>query len=218
MSKEVKLSSVAKSMGKQMARSWEAPQFTLFTKVNCKQLIAYRKNLPTKMSYTTILIKAIADTMKDYPILNSSWDDGKRLLEHEEINMGVAVDTKRGLLVPVIRDASNKTLEEINEAMNRIKEKSEKGNFTMDDISGGTIILSNLGMMNITAFTAIVNAPNAAIISAGRMVEEPIVDDGLIVIGKTMTIGLNMDHRVVDGATGAKFLSALAERLENIGE
>ena len=128
------------------------------------------------------------------------------------------MDTKRGLLVPVIRDASNKTLEEINEAMNRIKEKSEKGNFTMDDISGGTIILSNLGMMNITAFTAIVNAPNAAIISAGRMVEEPIVDDGLIVIGKTMTIGLNMDHRVVDGATGAKFLSALAERLENIGE
>ncbi len=216
MSKEVKLSPIGKAMGKAMTKSWEAPQFTLFTKVDCERLIAYRKSLPVKMSYTTILIKIAAEVMADFPALNSSWDDGTKLIEHETVNMGVAVDTPRGLMVPVIKDAGSKSLEEIHEAMNVIKEKSKKARFSMEDISDGTIIISNLGMQNVTAFTAIVTAPNSAILSVGKMADEAIVKDGTIVIGKTMTIGLNMDHRVVDGATGAKFMTALAEKLETL--
>ena len=218
MSKEIKLSPVGKAMGKAMAKSWEAPQFTLFTKVQCENLIAYRKSLPVKMSYTTILIKLVAEVMADYPALNSSWADGTKLIEHEAVNMGVAVDTFKGLMVPVIPDAGRKTLEEIHDAMNVIKDKSRKARFSLEDISGGTIIISNLGMQNVTAFTAIVTAPNAAILSVGKMVDEPVIIDGKIVAGKTMTIGLNLDHRVVDGATGAKFLSALAQKLETIGQ
>ncbi|MEE0072313.1 MAG: 2-oxo acid dehydrogenase subunit E2 [Lachnospiraceae bacterium] len=218
MSKEKKLSMLGKSMGKQMTRSWEAPQFTLFSEVDCERLISYRKALPVKMSYTTILIKELSEVIAEYPVINSSWDDGTKLIEHEKVNMGVAVDTKRGLLVPVIREADTKILEEINEAMGVIKSKSAKGNFNIDELSGGTFILSNLGMQNVTAFTAIVNAPNVAILSVGKMKEVPMVKNGEIVIGKTMTIGLNMDHRVVDGATGAKFLTELTDRLEHLGE
>lgn len=213
---ERKLSPLDKSMGKQMVKSWEAPQFTHFTVINCEQMITYRKNLPFKVSYTTILIKAVADTIAEYPIMNSSWDDGTKIIQNENINMGVAVDTKRGLLVPVIRDADKLSLEEISRYMEDIKNKSGKGNFTVNDLSGGTFVVSNLGMFNITSFTAIVNAPNSAIISAGKMEEVPLVKNGEIVSGKTMTIALNMDHRVIDGATGAKFLTALAERLETL--
>lgn len=217
MSREKKLSMLGKSMGKQMIRSWEAPQFSLFSEVNCKNLVKYRNSLETKMSYTTILVKAITDTIAEYPIMNSSWDDGTKLFEHEEVNMGIASDTKRGLLVPVIHRAEQKSLEEIHEAMDVIKEKSKKGNFSMEELSGGTFIVSNLGMLNISAFTAIVNAPNAAIISVGRMKEVPVIENGEIVSGKTMTICLNLDHRVIDGATGAKFLTALVQKLEEIG-
>lgn len=213
---ERKLSPLGKSMGKQMVKSWEAPQFTHFTVINCEQMITYRKNLPFKVSYTTILIKAVADTIAEYPIMNSSWDDGTKIIQNENINMGVAVDTKRGLLVPVIRDADKLSLEEISRCMEDIKNKSGKGNFTVNDLSGGTFVVSNLGMFNITSFTAIVNAPNSAIISAGKMEEVPLVKNGEIVSGKTMTVALNMDHRVIDGATGAKFLTALAERLETL--
>lgn len=213
---ERKLSPLGKSMGKQMVKSWEAPQFTHFTVINCEQMITYRKNIPFKVSYTTILIKAVADTIAEYPIMNSSWDDGTKIIQNENINMGVAVDTKRGLLVPVIRDADKLSLEEISRYMEDIKNKSGKGNFTVNDLSGGTFVVSNLGMFNITSFTAIVNAPNSAIISAGKMEEVPLVKNGEIVSGKTMTIALNMDHRVIDGATGAKFLTALAERLETL--
>lgn len=213
---ERKLSPLGKSMGKQMVKSWEAPQFTHFTVINCEQMITYRKNLPFKVSYTTILIKAVADTIAEYPIMNSSWDDGTKIIQNENINMGVAVDTKRGLLVPVIRDADKLSLEEISRCMEDIKNKSGEGNFTVNDLSGGTFVVSNLGMFNITSFTAIVNAPNSAIISAGKMEEVPLVKNGEIVSGKTMTVALNMDHRVIDGATGAKFLTALAERLETL--
>lgn len=215
---EKKLSPLAKSMGKQMVKSWEAPQFTHFSVINCEQMIAYRKNLPFKVSYTTILVKAVADTIAEFPIMNSSWADGTKIIQNENINMGVAVDTKRGLLVPVIRDADKLPLEEIHRCMGDIKNKSGKGNFNMNDLSGGTFVVSNLGMFNIHAFSAIVNAPNSAIISTGKMEEVPLVKDGEIVIGKTMTIALNMDHRVIDGATGAKFLTVLAERLETLNE
>ena len=215
---EKKLSPLAKSMGKQMIKSWEAPQFTHFSVVNCEQMAAYRKSLPFQVSYTTILIKAVADTIAEYPVMNASWDDGTVIIQNETINMGVAVDTKRGLLVPVIRDADKLPLEEIHRCMEDIKNRSGKGNFTMNDLSGGTFVVSNLGMFNISTFTAIVNAPNSAIISVGKMEEVPLVKDGEIVIGKTMTIALNMDHRVIDGATGAKFLTALVERLETLNE
>lgn len=213
---DIKLSALGKSMGKQMAISWEAPQFTLFSSVNCENMIAFRAKLPFKTSYTTILIKAVTETIAEFPILNSSWDDGTKIVQHETVNMGIAVDTKRGLLVPVIKDAGKMGIEEIHAAMQDIKGKSTRGNFSMDEMTGGTIIISNLGMFNITMFSAIVNAPNSAILSIGKMNDIPVVKNGRIEIGKTMEIGLNLDHRVIDGATGAKILTSLVNHLENL--
>lgn len=203
-------------MAKQMTRNMEAPQFTLFTKVDCTAMIEYRSSLPFKTSYTTILAKVVADTIKDYPTINASWDDGTKLLLHDEVNMGIAVDTQRGLLVPVIPNADSKSLEDINGYMQDFKDKSEKGNFTLEEMSGGTFIISNLGMFNISHFIAIVNVPNVAILSVGKMVDEAVFKDGKFIPVKTMEIGLNLDHRVVDGATGAKFLTALVDKLEKL--
>lgn len=212
---EKKLSGMKKAMARQMAKSWEAPQFHLDTAVDCAALIAYRKSLPFKTSYTTILVKVIAEVLANYPDLNSSWNE-TNIIEHSAVNMGIAVDTKRGLVVPVIPDAGSKSLEELHAAMESIKEKGKTGMFRMEDLADGTFVISNLGMYNVTSFTAVVNAPNAAILSVGKMADVPMVRNGQLVAGKQMYIGLSGDHRVTDGATGAKFLTELAQRLETL--
>ena len=212
---EKKLNGMKKAMARQMTKSWEAPQFHLDTAVDCAALIAYRKSLPFKTSYTTILVKVIAEVLANYPELNSSWNE-TNILAHSDINMGVAVDTKRGLVVPVIPNADQKSLEEIHAAMEAIKEKGKTGMFRMEDLADGTFVISNLGMYNVTSFTAIVNAPNAAILSVGKMADVAVVKDGRIVPGKQMYLGLSGDHRVTDGATGARFMTELAQRLESL--
>lgn len=215
---EIKLKPLGKAMAKQMARSWEAPQFQLFTTLHCGAMMAYRASLPVKTSYTTILAKAVTETLKEFPVVNSSWDDGTKIIQHESVNMGIAVDTKRGLVVPVIPDADQKSIEELNAYMLNFKEKSATGAFSMEEISGGTFIISNLGMFNVTSFSAIVNAPNAAILSVGKMVDVPVWNGEAFVPDKAMELGLSLDHRVVDGATGARFLTALTNRLEHLND
>ena len=213
---EIKLKPLGKAMAKQMVRSWEAPQFQLFTTLHCSAMIAYRASLNFKTSYTTILAKVVAETLKEFPIINSSWDDGTKIIQHEAINMGIAVDTARGLMVPVIPDADQKSLKEVHGYIQTFKEKSATGIFSMEEISGSTFTISNLGMFNVTSFSALVNVPNAAILSVGKMVDVPVWKDGVFVPEKAMELGLSLDHRVVDGATGARFLTALVDRLEHL--
>lgn len=212
---EKKLTSMTKAMARQMTKSWEAPQFHLDTAVDCEKLIAYRAHLPFKTSYTTILVKCVADVLAHYPGINASWNE-TNILEHGDVNIGVAVDTKKGLLVPVIRNADQKTLEEIHAEMEAIKEKGKTGFFRLEDLADATFAISNLGMFNIDFFTAIVNTPNAAILSVGKMVDTVAVRNGQIVAVKQMHFGFNGDHRVTDGATGARFLTELAEKLETL--
>ncbi len=213
---EVKLSSLKKAMARQMTANWEIPQFQLYTAVDCTRLIQYRSALEFKASYTTLLGKVLAETMKEFPLMNSSWDDGSKILVHENINLGIAVDTPRGLLVPVIPDAGNKSLAQLHEAMEAIKEKAVKGIFTYEDLTGATFIISNLGMFNITHFSAIVNSPNAAILSVGKMTDQPKWDGSAFKPVKTINLGISLDHRVIDGAAAARFLTSLAAKLENI--
>lgn len=170
---EQKLSALGKAMAKQMARSWEAPQFQLYASVSCESMIAYRATLGFKPSCTTILAKAVSDTLRDFPLLNAAWSDGTKLELNESVNLGIAVDTARGLLVPVIRDAQTLDLSGLHDAVQSIKAKG--GVFRLEDLTGGAFVPE-----------------------------------------KTMNLGLCMDHRVVDGATGAKFLTALTERLEHL--
>lgn len=214
---EKKLTPMGKAMAKRMTKSWEAPQFTLETEVDCEALTAYRKRLPYKASYTTILAKEVADTLVGYPALRSSWAED-HIVEHGDINLGIAVDTKRGLLVPVIFDAAGKTLEQVHADMEDIKAASVQGIYPMEKMQGGVFTISNLGIFNITSFKAIVSAPESAILSVSKMVEKPVIKDGRIVAGKTMKLCISIDHRVADGATGARFMTELAQKLENLGK
>lgn len=202
-------------MAKQMARSLEAPQFQLETEVDCTKLIEFRKTLEYKPTYTTILAKLAADILVNYPILNSSWG-GDSILVHEDINMGIAVDTQRGLLVPVIKNAVKLTLFEIHEAMEEIKGKRESGKFSLDELSGGTFTITNLGIYNITSFKAIVNVPEVGILSLSKMTDRPVVRNGQVVSAKILRMCLGIDHRVVDGAYGSRFLTEFVAKIENL--
>ena len=213
--KIVKLTGLKKAMAKQMIRSWsDVPQFQLESELRCDRMIAFRKEQDYKLSYTAILAKAIAVMLEKYPVINASWA-ADHIVEHGDVNVGIATDTKRGLLVPVIRDANKKSLKEIQEELNVIKSKSERGNFQMEDLQGGTFTLSNLGMYRIHAFGSIVNAPEAGILAVGKMQKTPVVgENDAIEIAQIMRPVLSLDHRVTDGATGARFLTELMEVLE----
>ncbi|OJG78462.1 hypothetical protein RV10_GL001457 [Enterococcus pallens] len=203
-------------MAKQMIRSWtDVPQFQLSTTVRCDNLMAYRKNLPEKVSFTAIIAKAVALTLKEFPEINQRFVDG--LVEAvDSVNMGIASDTKRGLLVPVINQADAKSLTEMQQSLNEIKEKSKLGKFSMEELTGGTFTISNLGMFNIETFSSIVNTPELGILAIGKIAKKPYVDENdQLIAASVLQPVLTLDHRVADGATGARFLTRLAEVLEN---
>lgn len=211
----VKLTPMKKAMAKQMIRSLEIPQFQIETEVNCEKLMALRKEVPYRPSVTTVWVKAVTEVLKSHPILNSSYVDTSAIELHEEIGMGIAVDTPKGLVVPVIHHAEAMNLQQIHEAMEEIKEKGKTGRFSVEDLTGGTFTVSSLGMFRVTSFKAIVNTPQAGILALSRITEKPVVNDGKIRGAKIMKISLSADHRVADGAECARFISELAELIEN---
>lgn len=214
-----KLTGLKKAMAKQMIRSWtDVPQFQLSTTVRCDQLIAYRKGLTTKVSFTAIIAKAVAIALSEFPEINQRFVDG--LVESvAEVNVGIASDTKRGLLVPVINQVDTKSLVDIQNDLNQIKEQSKTGKFSMEELTGGTFTISNLGMFNIETFSSIVNTPELGILAIGKIAKKPYVDENdQLIVASVLQPVLTLDHRVADGATGARFLTRLVEILENPNE
>lgn len=211
----IKLSGLQKAMSRQMISSWtEVPQFHLETEINCAGFVNLRKELPYHPSFTAIFTKIIGDCLVDHPYLNASWVDD-HIITYDSVNIAVAMDTHRGLLAPVISEVANKSLEEVNLAIESCKQKSHKGNFTSEELTGGTFTISNLGMYPIRSFSAIINAPQVAILAVPQMYNIPsIMENGTIGIKKIMRPVLSLDHRVVDGATGAKFISDFVELIE----
>ena len=210
-----KLTSQKKAMGKQMIKSLEAPQFQLETEVDCSRLILFRNSIEFKPTIATILAKLATEILVRYPLLNSSWG-GDSLIIHETVNIGIAMDTNRGLLVPIIKNASKLTLFEFHEAMETIKSKRVTGKFSVDDLSGGTFTVSNLGIYNVTSFKAIVNVPEVGILALPKMSDKLVIRDGQITSIKIMRVCLTIDHRVVDGAYGSRYLTEFAEKIENL--
>lgn len=168
----------------------------------------------TRVSLTDLLIKACAHALTTHPAVNSSWAD-TRLLRHHRIHIGVAVALDDGLIVPVIHNADAKTLSQISREAHDLAERARAGRLPLNEITGGTFTISNLGMYGIDQFTAVINPPEAAILAVGAANPGPIVRDGQLVAGTTMTLTLSIDHRVLDGATGARFLAALTALLEH---
>jgi len=166
------------------------------------------------LSYNDIILKSVAATIKKYPEFNASLE-GKTIRIHEEVNIGLAVALEDGLVVPVIRRVNEMTLGQIATARKEIVEKVRGKKLTLDDLSGGTFTVSNLGHFNIDSFTSIINPPETAILSVARLKERPLVIEGKLAIRPTFNLGLSADHRVVDGAMAAAFLEELQRLLED---
>jgi len=180
--------------------------------------IATRKQLneiaPTRISFNDLVVKSCAVALRQHPAINSSWL-GDKIRINSDVNVGVAVAVTDGLLVPVIRHADMKSLSQINVEVRELAGKAKEKRLQPDQMQGNTFTISNLGMFDIDEFTAIINPPDACILAVGSIAEKPIVKDGELEVGNIMKLTLSCDHRVVDGATGAKFLQTVKSMLED---
>jgi len=195
--------------------------FTIMTEVDATEFVAvrtklknaYAKELGFNIGYNDLLAKIVARCLVEYPYMNVRLEgDGIRQLEH--VNVGLAVDTERGLVVPVLRDADKTSLKTLASDFRELVDRGRKGRLSPDDMTGGTFTITNLGMFGIDQFTPVINLPEAAILGVGRIKPVPSVVDGQIVARSKMWMSLTLDHRLVDGAPAARFLQTIASYVE----
>lgn len=219
----VKLDGMRKVIAKRMAESaYTAPHVTLNSEIDMSKAIEIRKQLLGKiekqtgfrLSYTEIILKAVAQTLKNHPIINASLQ-GDEIVFHDEVNIGLAVAVDNGLVVPVIKHADLKGLAALTEECKTLGNAARENKLTPAQFSGGTFTISNLGMYAVDTFTPIINQPELAILGVGRIVEKPVGINGAIVLRPMMGVSLSFDHRVIDGAPAAAFLTDLKTVLEN---
>ena len=231
--KDPTLSTTWRVMAERTTQSWtDVPHFYLTREVNASRLITWREHIvgarliaptssiptsPTpssvKVTYTDLLVKIVATALRIHPRLNAAWAAGKITLQ-SEIHVGLAVAIEDGLVVPVIHRADTLSLGEIAQQRVELVAKAQAGKLRPADISGGTFTISNLGMYNVDAFNAIINQPQAAILAVGRIAERVVAVHGQAVVQPMMVLTLSCDHRVVDGARGARFLESMATFIE----
>jgi pyruvate dehydrogenase E2 component (dihydrolipoamide acetyltransferase) len=217
---EVPLTTVRRLTAQRLAASArEAPHFYLTVVADVGNLLAFRARANSrhgadiKITVTDLLIRACATALAAHPEVNASWDE-TRILRHHHVNIGVAVAFDDGLIVPVIRDADRKTLTETAREARDLTTRARARKLTPDELAGGTFTISNLGMYGIRQFTAVINPPQAAILAVGEAARQPVVHGDQVTIATTVTLTLSIDHRAVDGATAAGFLTRLRELIE----
>ena len=197
----------------------EIPHFYISNVADMSKTIKARSEFNeksgSKVSVNDLILFAVTQTLKKFPKFNSSFSDGN-LLEHQNINIGVAIALPEGLIVPAVLGCEAKTLEEISTTAKDLAQraKGEGSPLNQEENSGGTFSVSNLGMFDIEEFTAIIVPPQSAILSVGKAREEAIVENGEIKISQRMKMTLSVDHRVNDGAEAAMFLGELKTILE----
>lgn len=207
--------------GQRMAESARtAPQFSLTTSVDTTELLAARELFARghrsrgSPSITAMLVRLLAAALEKHPILNSSFEDG-RLRVFNQINIAVATATSQGLVAPVIREVNRKSLPEIVDDLAILKGKAKESGLTVDDLSGATFTLSNLGMYSVDEFVAIINPPQSGILAVGRIRVTPAgLPDGSMALRPMMNLTLSIDHRSLDGVQAATFLSTLRALIE----
>ncbi|MEM2123554.1 MAG: dihydrolipoamide acetyltransferase family protein [Candidatus Bathyarchaeia archaeon] len=213
----VPLVGVRRTVAERMTLSSRIPRITLMVEVDASGLYAlqryYESLEDVKVSITHLVVKAVAKALKENPIMNSTLK-GDRIEVFEDVNVGVAVATNQGLVVPVVKDAYNKSIGEIAEEVTILADKARRNLLSREDVSGGTFTVTNLGMFGVDAFTPLINPPECAILGVGRVAERPIVDEGRVAVKPTMQLCLSFDHRIVDGTPAAKFLQRIKEILE----
>ena len=218
-SQEIPLTLMRKTIAKRLVESkTTAPHFYLTYEVDMKRAIDLRASLNSggdvKVSFNDIIVRACAFALRSHPKLNSSFA-GDKIIQHGAINVGVAVAIDDGLITPVIRNTDMKSLLEISAESKELAAKARDKKLKPDEFSGGTFTVSNLGMLGVEEFAAIINPPEAAILAVGAITDKAVVENGQIVAGHRLKLTLSCDHRVVDGAVGAQFMQELKVILEN---
>lgn len=222
----IKNSNIRKVIARRLLESKQSvPHFYLSCELNVSKLLELRANLnevasldadgkPTyKISVNDLVIKAVAMALKQVPEANSSWsDDAILVYNNVDISMAVAIDG--GLITPIIKNADQKTIQQISTEAKQLAKKARDGKLQPEEFQGGSFSISNLGMFGIDNFQAIVNPPQSCILAVSRSVEKPIIENGDIAIASMMNVTLSSDHRSVDGAVGAEFLKALRTYIE----
>ncbi|MER0484673.1 dihydrolipoamide acetyltransferase family protein [Streptomyces sp. Edi2] len=219
---EVPLSTIRRLTAQRLTQSTQqAPHFYLTTVIDAEPLLTFRADINAQLgepgpriSVTDLLVKACATTLRTHPQANSSWDS-TRILRHRRIHIGIAVALEEGLTVPVVHDADRKTLTQIAREAHALADNARAGHLALQDLSGGTFTISNLGAYGVDHFTAVINPPQAAILAVGAAQTQPVIRDGELAIGTSMALTLSIDHRVLDGAIAATFLADLKTLLEH---
>ena len=219
----VPLSRIKKISGKHLAKCWSTiPHVTQFDEVNIEQMEKFRlhqKERNIKLSPLVFIMKAVVQTLKRHPNFNASLDEsGENLLIKKYFNLGIAVDTPNGLVVPVVRDVGKKSLIELSDELTEISSRAREGLLEANEMKGASFTISSLGGIGGTQFTPIINSPEVAILGVSRSQIKPIWNGDSFEPTATLPLALSYDHRVIDGAEGARFMAELNQILRNIME
>lgn len=219
-----KMSSIRKAIANAMVNSkTKAPHVTLMDEVDVTELVAHRKKFKEvaaeqgiKLTYLPYVVKALVSASKKYPIINASIDDETDEIVYKHYyNVGIAADTERGLLVPVVKNADRKSIFEISREINELAEKARDGKLKPDEMKGASNTISNIGSAGGQWFTPVLNYPEAVILGIGRIAEKPVVRNGEVVIAPVLAVSLSFDHRIVDGATAQLALNQIKRLLND---
>lgn len=222
-----KLTKIRKTIAAQMMRSWTTiPRVTNFDDADVTDLETLRKSIPPdfigeglKLTMMPFVMRAVSLALRHHPLLNASLDEeNEQIIYKEYVNLGVAVDTPRGLVVPVVRNADRLSIPELARKLSEVARKARNVEFTVDELRGGTFTISNLGAVGGIYSTPIINYPEVAILLLGRSRWLPVVREGEIVPRYMMPLSLSYDHRLVDGATAARFLNEVIDWLQSPGK
>jgi pyruvate dehydrogenase E2 component (dihydrolipoamide acetyltransferase) len=220
----VPMSGLRRIIAERMTASHTATaRVTLVTEADATAFVEAREQIKASVSeawgfapgYNDLLAEIVARCLREFPYMNARLTDEQAIEQIPYVNLGIAVDTDRGLLVPVVRNADQKGLRAFGAEFRSLVERARTGKSLPDDLSGGTFTITNLGMYDIDAFTPIINLPEAAILGVGRILPKPAVYDGQIVARQMWTLSLTFDHRLVDGAPAARFLQRIKQLIEN---
>jgi pyruvate dehydrogenase E2 component (dihydrolipoamide acetyltransferase) len=195
-----------------------APHFFVTVEVDMTELVRFRARLKEQgapFTITDFISQAVVLSLKEFPEVNSS-TDGKSVRWNSRVHLGLAVSLEQGLVVPVIRGADELSIAELNVRSKELADQARAGKLSPDDMTGSTFTISNMGMLDVENFTAIINPGEAAILAVSSTLKKPVVRDDKIVIRSIMKLTLSSDHRLVDGALAARFLNAVKKKLEDL--
>ena len=212
---DIPLRGMRKVIAERMHQSLQgSAQLTISTEVDVTQLIDRRQEVRQEfnVTYTDFIVQACAHALRQHPRMNASLE-GNVIHMHGDIHVGLAVALDEGLIVPVVRDADKKSLKDIAAEAKTLAERARAGQLKLEEVSGGTFTVSNLGMYGVDAFTPIINAPQSGILGVGRIVEKPVIYRGEVTKRSMMVLSLTFDHRVIDGAPAGAFLQTVADLL-----